>query len=518
MKAVIDIRISDDKQKGNTSLATQEQIARGYCQREGWEVVDVRKQEAVSAKETNAQRVADLLEYCKENKGKFEVYVVFKLDRFARNQEQHHWLRGQLMKLGIILRSATERIDESPSGRLVEGVLAAVNEYDNEVRKERVKIALWRRVEEGLWPWQAPLGYYRQKVSGVRLTISEWDMNCNRTVIDVFRFYSTGVYTMPSLASLMSKRKIKDWRGKTIKFSFQLIQRILTNPFYIGLLKGKDGKFLKGKHKPLIELSLWEKCQAVLNKRGHSVINKRLYNNPDFSLRRFTMCGFCTHPLTACWSKGESGGRYAYYYCRNRKCEKYGKMISREILHNEFLEYLKLIKPKDEFISFFQEVFIDRYNERQQEIKGEYLRKLDDITVLEKEQAWLIERGKKGIIPDSLLQKQLEESEQKIILAKMSLNETHSEELEINALLNYGLGFIRTVDLAWFDAPFEAKLKYQRLVFPSGVQYNFNGFSNSQLGLPFKLINDIATKNSIDVSRTGIEPVTTSLRGRCSTS
>ncbi len=515
-KASIYLRTSSDRQIDNTSLDTQENICRSYCTMEGFEAVDIQKHEAVSAKGNNVQRIAELLEYCKENQKKFEVLVVYKLDRFARDTQQHLWLRNELLKLGIILRSATEKIDETSQGRFLETILAAVAQLDNDVRKERVKIAMWKRVEEGLWPWQPPTGYYRPKVSGVRLTVSEWDSNCYQAIVDIFRLYSTSVYTFNALALLMNKKKIKNWQGKTIKFSFQLIEKILTNTFYTGLLKGKEGKLHKGKHKPLIDLSLWERCQGVLNNRGHSIINKRLYNNPDFPLRRFTLCGLCNHPLTACWSKGESGGLYAYYYCRNRICERYGKIISKDTFHNEFLQYLKLIKPKDEFVSFFKEVFIDRYKERQQEIKGEYLRKAEDVQTLVKEQEWLIEKGKKGVFSDSVLQSQLEGTEQKITLAKMSLNETYTEELEIDALLNYGLCFIQTVDVAWFDAIPEAKTKYQRLIFPSGVMYDSNGFSNSQLGLPFKLINDVASKNSTIVSRRRVERRTDSLRGNCS--
>lgn len=129
-----------------------------------------------------------------------------------------------------------------------------------------------------------------------------------------------------------------------------------------------------------------------------------------------------------------------------------------------------------------------------------------------------MEKGKKGIIPDALLQKQLQEQEQKITLAKMGLTETHAEELEIDALLNYGLAFIQTPDLAWFDAIPEAKMKYQRLIFPRGVNYQFNGFSNSELGLPFKLISDIASQKSTMVSPERLELSTHSLKGSCSAS
>lgn len=155
-RAILYLRFSDPKQMGGSSIEVQEKIARGACEVENFAVVDVIKDEAVSAdskKSKQTQRVAHLLEFCKERKGEFDVLMVFKLDRFARSQEEHHWMRGQLIKMGILLRSATEKIDETMAGKLVEGVLAAVNEYENEVRRERSRLGLWRRVEQGLWPW-----------------------------------------------------------------------------------------------------------------------------------------------------------------------------------------------------------------------------------------------------------------------------------------------------------------------------------------------------------------------------
>lgn len=111
------LRFSDTKQIGNTSFETQEQVCRNSCLADEYEVVDIVKNEAVSASKNNTERIIDLLDYCKKNHSKFDILMVYKLDRFARGQEHHHWLRGQLLKLGIILRSATERIDESPSGK-----------------------------------------------------------------------------------------------------------------------------------------------------------------------------------------------------------------------------------------------------------------------------------------------------------------------------------------------------------------------------------------------------------------
>ena len=72
-KAILYLRYSDTKQIGNTSIESQESICRNYCATEGFDIVEVVKNEAVSASQTNVKRVAELLEFSKERKGKWQV-------------------------------------------------------------------------------------------------------------------------------------------------------------------------------------------------------------------------------------------------------------------------------------------------------------------------------------------------------------------------------------------------------------------------------------------------------------
>lgn len=514
--AIIYLRTSDSRQKENTSLDTQEKIAKNYCLAEGLKVVSVVRREAVSAKDTNVTRVAELLEFAKENKDKFEVLVVFKLDRFARSQEHHHWLRGQLIKLGVYLRSATERIDESPSGRLIEGVLAAVNEYDNEVRKERVKLALWRRVDEGLWPWSPPDGYKREKLPNVRLSVSELDDACWLDFRRLFELYSTGKFNLETLAREANRMKIKNWKGQTLRFYRQRIQRLLNNLFYTGYLKNAEGKLIKAKHMPIIDMATYQKCQEVMKINTNHAVNKRLHLHPDFALKKFVYCGFCLKALTACWAKGRSD-KYAYYYCVNKACEKYSKMVKKSDLEEEFYEYLKLIKPRDRFIDLFNETIIKRWEAEEQKLKSDYWEKTNHINELEQEQEWYIKKGRQGIIPDHLVKKNVDDLENKITLAKQDVSETHYQEMDVKGLLAYGKQFIQTAEIAWYDAIFEDRLKFQRMIFPEGVIYNFGGFLNRGLALPFKLIDDFASNLSSDVNSRGFEPLTPSTSKKCST-
>ena len=123
--AVIYIRVSTKEQTENLSLPTQLHACQEYCRREGLEVLARFKEEGESAKTADRTELQRLLTFCRTNKGKVHFLVVFNLTRFARDKYDHFALRAFLKSLGISLRSATEPIDDTSTGKLMEGVLAA---------------------------------------------------------------------------------------------------------------------------------------------------------------------------------------------------------------------------------------------------------------------------------------------------------------------------------------------------------------------------------------------------------
>jgi DNA invertase Pin-like site-specific DNA recombinase len=62
-------------------------------------------------------------------------------------------------KFGISLRSATEPIDDTSTGKLMEGVLAAVAQFDHDARSDRTRAGMRAALELGRWVFLAPLGY-----------------------------------------------------------------------------------------------------------------------------------------------------------------------------------------------------------------------------------------------------------------------------------------------------------------------------------------------------------------------
>ncbi len=510
-RACLYLRFSDEKQVGGTSIAVQNKACRDYCKLNEWKVVLVEKNEAVSAKTTNTRRVAELLEFCKRNKGKFEVLVVHKLDRFARDQEMHHYMRAELMRMGVLLRSATEPIDESAQGQLTEGILAALAQFDNAVKSERVKAALWRRVEEGLWPWHPPLGYMsiRQKDEKVKAHVP--DPSLEQAIIELFTAFSTGTVSQFDLSKEYAKKKLKNYKGRTIKFSPQSINNALNNRYYMGILVHEDGRHIQGKHKAIIKPSLFEKCQYILHKKSNGTAgSQRLHDNPEFPLKPTLRCAACKEPLTAQFSNSARGTKHPHYFCKNNKCKVFRQTYRRLKLENDFAIYLRQIKPTQEFVKRFQERFLVRYQARERDLKGEYLRKLEDVQQLEKELKFVIDQGKQGVLKNETFKNAIEEAESKLSLAKMSLRETHGEEIDVNLLLAYAESFIQTIEKVWYDAPFEIKKKIQNFVLPGGVYVAKTRegyfFSNPGIGGLFQLIQDFGAHDSKVVTPRGLEP------------
>ena len=157
--AVIYVRVSTKEQTENLSLPTQLRACEEYCRRQGYDVLQRFHEEGESAKTTDRSQLQALLKYCRTHKGKVHFVVVYNLTRFAREKYDHFALRALLKSLGISLRSATEPIDDTSTGKLMEGVLAAFAQFDNDVRSDRTRAGMKAAVGLGRWTFPAPLGY-----------------------------------------------------------------------------------------------------------------------------------------------------------------------------------------------------------------------------------------------------------------------------------------------------------------------------------------------------------------------
>ena len=81
-----------------------------------------------------------MIALAKQKNPPFDSILVWKLSRFARNREDSILYKSMLKKKGIALISINEQIEDSPSGKMLEGMLEVVDEfYSNNLASDTMR-------------------------------------------------------------------------------------------------------------------------------------------------------------------------------------------------------------------------------------------------------------------------------------------------------------------------------------------------------------------------------------------
>jgi site-specific DNA recombinase len=133
MDAVIYLRVSTKEQaaKGDAeegySIPAQREACLRYIAERGWNVADEFVDAGESARTADRPALKQMLRQLAE--GGVGAVVVHKIDRLARSMEDHVAIRAAFRRSGVQLVSVTENIEETASGRLVEGIHALMAEF-----------------------------------------------------------------------------------------------------------------------------------------------------------------------------------------------------------------------------------------------------------------------------------------------------------------------------------------------------------------------------------------------------
>ena len=353
--AVIYTRVSTKGQTENLSLPTQLKTCEEYCERQGLEVIASFREEGESAKTADRTQLQKLLTFCRANKGRVQFVVVYNLTRFAREKYDHFALRAHLKSLGISLRSATEPIDDTSTGKLMEGVLAAFAQFDNDVRSERTRGGMRAALELGRWPFLAPLGYLNARGAAGKNLMP--DPERAPLIRRAFQDFATGRFTKDEVLQNVNTLGLTTRRGKAVPS--QTFDAILRNPVYISQIQvAAFGISKRGEFEPLITEKIFFRVQGILDGR-YELTAPRGRNDPDFPLRGYVRCTACGKTLTASWSKGRSD-YYAYYHCRNG-CRAVN--VAKTKLEDLFVQELARLQPTAGFMRLVKDRVLTAWRE-----------------------------------------------------------------------------------------------------------------------------------------------------------
>lgn len=474
---VIYCRVSSKEQVEGTSLEMQERVCLEYAERNKIQIVGVFTDKGESAKTADRAQFMEAVQFCGRKNPIVHQFLVYKLDRFARNQLDHVSIRALLTKYGTELCSVTEPIDDSPIGKALEGVLSIFAEFDNNVRAERSKSGMYARLQQGVWPWSAPLGYYRIK-KGASLTP---DPKYAAYIRMIFEEYAAGLHSFHSLAALLGERGFRTPSGKPP--SMQLMEKILRNPIYYGSMEVK-GKAFQGSFQPLIAEQLFWRCQPGYRKKMKR--EKRVACNPRFPLRKIVQCAQCKRPLTGSASRGRSK-YYSYYHHWNSECDK-ARSIPKDDFERHFADYMSSVSPSSRALSFTTQSLLDSWQQAMW-LRQEAAREIEkEIASLRGEREQVFELHRAGQYTDG------EFAEQKRLLNEriqgklfnlehaMAGNEFKIEE----AVEAFRWGAEDTARL-WRTLCYPLKVRFQNLIFPEKVLFDGKNFGTASLSALFQL-------------------------------
>ena len=444
------------------------------------------------------------------HKGKVHFVVVYNLTRFAREKYDHFALRAHLQSFGISLRSATEPIDDTSSGKLMEGVLAAFAQLDNDVRSARTRAGMRAALELGRWTFPAPLGYLNApKWSGTSLVR---DPERGPLVRRAFEDLATGRYTKQEVIVRATEAGLRSRKGLTI--SPQSFGQMMRNPIYAGKVESPDyGVSTRGDFEALVDEATFYRAQAVLDGRV-LVAGPRQRNHPDFPLRGFVRCETCGRPLTGSWSKGRNG-YYAYYHCQ-RQCRSVN--VSKAALEGAFADELALLQPTPGYMRLVKDRILHVWEQRRAEANDPTVEQQRRVSAIQQkmdklDEAFLYSEA----IDVTTYGRQRDKLREELTFAKIDHHADAVDELDVEGILAFAERILPRASDLWVQASLDYKQRLQQLFFPEGIAFDGNRFNRTAVTAP--LFNHLAPSDSADervVSRVGIEPTTRRLRVCCS--
>lgn len=460
-KALVYCRVSTEEQaeKGH-SLETQEKFCREFAKRNSYTVTHVYRDDGKSGKKLQRPALQALIAQIQEKKN-VQAVIVQETDRLARNTIDHLTIRALLRKAGVKLLSAAQpMLDDSPEGKMIDTILASVNQFQSDINGRKTSKGMQERFDSGWWPAWAPLGYSNKMVDGKKIVTPDpkkWHL-----LRQGLKLYLTGNYSAMQIVDILHARGLRSQFGRRICNS--IMSHILRNPFYAGIMRWK-GQEKIGNHKPMITLSEHQRNLSILATHNYHASRSRKHR---FLLMGFAFCNICGGRYTA--EKHVTKGNITYYHCNFSGKRRDGKIHTNKgqnvpvpELEHEVEELFKRIEfnteTADKLIAKAQEVHVRVKRDTETQKKGIQNQRL----ALEQKRDVIEEKLLAGVITDSEFQRLRNKLNDQFVQVQTQFIELEQEHDDIMDVLRDIVMIARDVYNAYRNASYEEKRKYLAL-------------------------------------------------------
>ena len=344
MKAVIYARYSSDKQD-EASIDAQVRACREYAAGKGYAVLEVYADEAISGKGSKTSRRKAYQRMLRDaERGLFQIILIHKYDRIARNLGEHVNLEKRLKDCHVELIAVAQDFGNSKEAKIMRTLMWSLSEYyiDNlssEVKKGHRESAL-KALHNGGTP---PFGY---DVVNQRYVVNELEAGYVRKIFDAAanREGFTAVIQEMAAAGITGKR------GKPIKYT--QIYEMLRNEKYTGvyIYSPQEEERREDRRAKPNAIRIENALPAIIGKAQFMEVQRIMTERKQTGKKAgylcsglvYCQCGAKMHGMRST----RKGHVYYRYYC-SQKCGVH--TVHMEDVDHAAVEYLhKLLSPENQ--------------------------------------------------------------------------------------------------------------------------------------------------------------------------
>jgi site-specific DNA recombinase len=301
-RAALYIRVStlEQAQEGY-SVGEQRERLIAYCKAQDWLIADIYVDGGYTGSNLNRPGIQKLMSETE----KFDVVLVYKLDRLSRSQRDTLYLIEEIFRPNKVdFVSMQESFDtSSPFGKAMIGLLAVFAQLEREQIKERTWMGRVARAKTGLHHGggNIPIGY---DYEDGKLIVNPYEAE---QVRKIYEWYLSGA----SLKAITDKLQDAGYTNKYSSYnSWSSVRNILENETYIGRLHF-GGVVVDHAHEAIITEEQFNAAQILRGKRreqfgSHAFQSKHV-------LTGLLFCGHCGGRYYL-----RNTGKYSYYACYSR--------------------------------------------------------------------------------------------------------------------------------------------------------------------------------------------------------
>ena len=337
--AVIYARYSSNNQR-DVSIDQQVDKCREFAERNGYRIVEVYSDAAMSGKDDNRPKFQKMMRDAK--KGGFEFVIAWKSNRIGRNMMQAMLNEEKFRAAGVRCLYVEEDFDDTAAGRFALRNMMNVNQFYIENMAEDILRGLMDNASKCLVNTRPSYGY--KKGEDGRFAINE---ETAPIVKEIFQKYLDG-WTYIDIANDLNRRGIKtvlgnDWN----KGSFH---SMLRNEMYAGVYLYRDVR-IDGGVPVIIERDKFEEVQRRLHSK--KVPKGKKTGTAEYLLTGKLFCGHCQEPMVGISGTGRHGDVHYYYRCQGKHIKKNGcekKNVPRDWIEKAVVQYTREFIMNDELL------------------------------------------------------------------------------------------------------------------------------------------------------------------------